>query len=122
MINAILITVTIIFTVFAQLILKVGADTFYFPSGFTFSEIMKMTALNLSNVYVIGSIVLTLVAGLSWILVVQNMPLSRAYPIMSLNYVSIYILSWLLFNEQLSPFSIAGVVLIVMGTCLLGFK
>ena len=122
MINSVLIIITIVFTVLAQLILKVGAGTFYFPKALSYAELLKMAACNLSNVYVIGSILFTLFGGLAWILVVQNMPLSRAYPIMSLNYVVIFLLSWCLFGEHLSSYALFGMGLIIIGTCFLGFK
>jgi len=122
MTNVILVGTVIVFTVLSQLILKIGQHTLYYPKDFSTMEMLKMSAFNLSNVYVIGCIGLTLLAGLAWILVIQNMPLSRAYPLMSLNYVSIYILSWLFFAEPLSMASFAGVVFIMIGTGLLGFK
>jgi len=122
MTNFILIGVVIVFTVLSQLVLKYGQHTFYYPANFSSSELIKMTGLNLTNWYVIGCIVLTLAAGLAWLLVIQNMPLSRAYPLMSLNYVAIYILSWILFSEPISIPSLIGMGLVVFGTGLLGFK
>jgi multidrug transporter EmrE-like cation transporter len=122
MTNALLVATVIVFTVFSQLILKVGQHTFYYPRNFGASELLKMSAINLSNFYVVVCILLTLLAGLAWLLVIQNMPLSRAYPLMSLNYVTIYLLSWVFFSESLSIPSAIGMVFIVIGTSLLGFK
>ncbi len=122
MTNFMLISSVIVFTVFSQVILKIGQHTFYYPKSFTLNELLKMSALNLSNLYVVACMVFTLVAGLAWILVIQNMPLSRAYPLMSLNYVTIYLLSWWFFNEPLSLPSCIGMLLIVAGTGLLGIK
>jgi len=39
-----------------------------------------------------------------------------------LSYVAVYVLSWFLFCEPISLTSLAGMLLIVMGTGLLGFK
>jgi len=118
----VLIVLVICFTVFSQIILKIGQHTFYYPSSFTAYELVKMIAQNLSNIYVIMCILFTLVAGLFWLLVIQNMPLSRAYPIMSLNYIIVYVLSWMFFSETLSLPAVIGMALIVAGTCLLGMR
>ena len=120
--NFILMTTVIFFTVLSQVILKIGQSTLYYPSEMTTSEILKMSYLNLTNPYVIGCILLTLFAGLAWIMVIQNMPLSQAYPFMSLNYVLIFIISWLFFSEPLSLPVLGGIFLVMIGTGLLGFK
>jgi len=122
MTNFLLVSTVIFFTVLSQMILKIGQHTFYYPKNMTGGELLKMSALNLTNIYVIGCIVLTFVAGLAWLMVVQNMPLSRAYPFMSLNYVLVYILSWWFYNEPISLPSMIGMVCIMIGTGLLGFK
>jgi multidrug transporter EmrE-like cation transporter len=41
--------------------------------------------------------------------------ISHAYPFMSLNFVLVLILSWLLFHEPLTGPKIAGMALIVAG-------
>ncbi len=117
-----LVGVVIVFTVLSQLILKFGQHTFYYPTEFSTMEVLKMAGLNLTNWYVLGCVALTLIGGLTWLLVIQHMPLSSAYPLMSLNYVTIYLISWWLFNEPISIPSAIGMVFIVIGTGLLGFK
>jgi multidrug transporter EmrE-like cation transporter len=122
MLNIILVGSVIFFTVISQIILKIGQHTFYYPRGFSTAELVKMTAYNLSNIHVIACILFTLIAGLVWLLVIQNMPLSRAYPFMSLNYVIVYLISWAFFNEAISFSALCGIFLIMIGTGLLGIR
>ena len=119
---AILIAVTIVSLVCAQVIVKYGLHTLYFPQAFTAPELIMMVKNNLFNPFVIASLSCTLVAGLCWILIIQRMPLSKMYPLISLNYVMVYIAAWLLFHEAISVFSVFGIGLIVLGTILLGLR
>ena len=119
--NVILVGAVILFTVISQVILKIGQESFYAPQGYSGAEILKVIAINLGNWYVISCLIFTLLAGLAWLLVIQNMPLSRAYPFMSLNYVIMYFIAWMFFGEHLSTISLVGIALIMAGTSLLGF-
>lgn len=53
--------------------------------------------------------------GIVWILILKKLKLSFAYPIMSLSYIFILLLSWYLFGETISVSEIAASFLIVMG-------
>ncbi len=121
MLQWIFIGLTILFTVLGQLVLKFGESTLYWPKSFSGVEVLRLIGYSLTNWYVILSMILTLVAALMWLLVVQIMPLSKAYPFMSLNYVLIYILSLFLFGERLTMSSSLGIAFIVIGTLLMGF-
>lgn len=52
---------------------------------------------------------------LLWIVILQTVPLSRAYPFAALGFVIVPILSTVLFAEKLSLNYAAGVVLIIAG-------
>lgn len=115
------ISLTILFTVLGQMVLKLGERTLYWPKSFSFGEFARLIWYSMTNVYVMGSLFLTLGAAIMWLLVVQLMPLGRAYPFMSLNYVFIYLLSIIFFGERLSCYSALGVLCIIIGTMLLGY-
>ena len=55
------------------------------------------------------------VSAVLWIAVVSNVDLSLAYPMVSLAYVLVFLASWLLLGEQISPVRIAGLAIIVAG-------
>jgi len=117
-----LLGVTIGAVVVGQMILKTGLHSLYRPPDFSALSLLRTGAFNIVNPYMIASLFCTGVAGLTWLLVIQKMPLNRAYPLMSLNFLTIYILSWLLFGEVLSVYSLVGVLFIVAGTMLLGMR
>jgi len=58
---------------------------------------------------------------LLWLLVLQRLPLSQAYPMLSLNYVWIALAARFIFNEQISAKSWLGIAIITSGVLLMGF-
>ena len=54
------------------------------------------------------------------VLALQHGELSVLYPIISLSYVWVAILSVLIFHEQLNAFRIAGIAVIIAGVAVLG--
>ena len=55
------------------------------------------------------------IAAVCWIFALTKFDLSRAYPFMSATFVLVLIGSAVFFNENLSPFKVAGLALIVAG-------
>jgi drug/metabolite transporter (DMT)-like permease len=62
------------------------------------------------------------VATLGWIWCLQELPLSRAYPLMSLAYIVVPLLSWLFFKEAPNPWYFLSVFLIISGILVLILK
>lgn len=50
-----------------------------------------------------------------WIKVISNMELSKAYPSVSLSYIIVFVLSVVLFKENVTVMKTAGIVLVSMG-------
>lgn len=69
----------------------------------------------------LGYCMLILRGGL-WIIVLKKMPLSIAYPIMSIAYVIIPILSYFVFGERLSPLKIFACLVILIGVIITAQK
>lgn len=55
------------------------------------------------------------VATVLWMVILQDAPLSRAYPYMALSFVLVALASWFFFRESISAGQIAGLGLIVAG-------
>jgi multidrug transporter EmrE-like cation transporter len=55
-----------------------------------------------------------------WMLILQRMDLSKAFPITALCYVTVPVFAWLIFGEATSPARAAGIAFIVAGVVLLG--
>lgn len=117
-VDYIYIFLTIIFTVYGQLIIK--------------SRITQLGALPSSNIekfkfllsvlfdpLIFSGFVSAFLASLAWMAAMTKFDLSHAYPFMSLNFVAVLLLSNWLLNEPLTPLKLLGVSLIIIGTCVI---
>lgn len=71
------------------------------------------------NIYLVMSYLFLILRGFIWIFIIRHVDLSTAYPVMSINYVIILIISALFFDEKLTPFNITGSILITSGILIL---
>jgi drug/metabolite transporter (DMT)-like permease len=92
-----------------QILFKLGAETA--------PKLHGITALPglAANPYLWAAVVLYGVATLLWIYLLQREPLSRAYPFVALRFVAVPALAWLLLQEQITPFYLAGTALVLAG-------
>ncbi len=105
---------TIILTVYAQVIIKWQvSQAGQLPAGMA-GKIYFLGRL-LLNPWVISAFSAALLAALSWMAALTELELSFAYPFMSLAFVLVLILGGLVLNETVTPGRILGVVLIVAG-------
>lgn len=65
--------------------------------------------------FVIGGLVFYTVSLLIWLIVLSKVNLSLAYPLISISYVLVLLVSWLFLNEVIPPMRWLGVVLIIVG-------
>jgi drug/metabolite transporter (DMT)-like permease len=72
--------------------------------------------------YVFVGIVLYVLASLIWLVVLSQAELSFVYPLISVGYIITAILSWFLFNENLTLFRFFGILLICGGVYLIVLK
>ncbi len=70
----------------------------------------------------LAALVIYGIATLMWVSVLQQMPLSRAYPFMALNFVAVPLIAILVAGESPSWQSIAGTVLVIAGLLLIGTR
>jgi multidrug transporter EmrE-like cation transporter len=56
-----------------------------------------------------------------WMAVLMRMDLNRAFPLTALGYVTVPVLAFLIFGEQLPPLRMAGIGLIIGGVFLIGW-
>jgi multidrug transporter EmrE-like cation transporter len=65
--------------------------------------------------FIMISLILTLLSGLSWMIAMTKFDISYAYPFTALGYVMILIFSIIFFHEPASLGKLIGVFLIVIG-------
>lgn len=105
---------TIILTVYGQIILKWRLNQFG-ELPLLFFDKMIFLLKSLFDPYIFSSFFSAFLASLAWMAALKEFELSKAYPFMSLSFVCVLILSYWLFKETLSTQKIIGSILILLG-------
>jgi len=109
------ILLSIVFTVYGQIVLKWRMNSFgEMPIGL-YNKIRFLLGL-IFDPWVFSVFLAAFLASLAWMAAMTRFDLSQAYPFMSLNFVLVLLLSGLLLNEPITIFKGIGVILIVLGT------
>lgn len=69
--------------------------------------------------HILGGLACYVVSVVVWILALSRVPVSIAYPVLSLGYVVVAVASWFLFGEALNALRITGIVVIIVGVYLI---
>ncbi len=83
------------------------------------SNFFSLLLASLTNVFVLLGLLAYVVAAGTWIVVLSRIDLSVAYPMLSLGYVAILVLSALLLKESVGLVRVLGTVLIIAGVVLI---
>ena len=111
------ILITIVLTVYGQLIVKWQVDL---AGDFPASNHDKIVFLGnlLINPWIVSGMVAALLAGVAYMAALTQLELSQAYPFMGLSFVLVLILSAVCFQEPMTWAKAIGVFLIVGGIAL----
>ncbi len=116
----VLILISISLAVLAQLSLKRGVSSL---GTLSVSDLVSPKIFGIfSNVFVVGGLLLYVVASGLWIVVLSQEELSFAYPLIALGYVITAVLAKFMFNENLTLFRILGISFIALGAYLIILK
>jgi drug/metabolite transporter (DMT)-like permease len=74
------------------------------------------------NFYMWAAFAIYGAATLFWIYLVQQVPLTRAYPFAALSFVIVPCFAWCVLGEAISPRYVLGIVLIGAGICLSAYN
>lgn len=112
------IALTILFTVYGQLVLKwqVGVDPTLNPA--TTPPLGLLLAIA-GNPWVLSAFGAAFAASLCWMGALGKLPLSKAYPFMALSFPIVAMFAVLIFREELNAPKITGTALIVLGVIIL---
>ncbi len=94
-----------------QVLFKVAAQSIKGPIGFNFQTALQLVL----NPYLLLSLAIYGAATLSWVLLLRNTELSKAYLVVALSIVLVAIAGTFLLREPLSARLIAGMVIILVG-------
>ncbi len=115
MVRALLILlVAISFSVTGEGLLKHGMNT---VGMFSLQPHLILSGLvrTFSNPYVLGGFSFIFLGSVFWLSVLSRLPLSLAYPLLSLSYVLVVLSAWLILKEDISVTRMAGVFIIISG-------
>lgn len=105
---------TIFFTVYGQLVLKWQIDSAAQSISNSESRLIGFISL-FAKPWVLSAFVSAFAASLCWMLALSKLPLSKAYPFMALSFLIVSIFSAWLFNDALNWQKIVGLILVVSG-------
>ncbi|WP_416652704.1 EamA family transporter [Candidatus Pseudothioglobus sp. Uisw_086] len=107
------------FGVVSQLIVKWQMSAFSFDDYETWQDKFVLAFSMLLNPYIILSLILTFLAGVTWMIVMTKFEISYAYPFTLLGLVFVTIFSIVFFGENFNLYKIGGIVLILFGVFLI---
>lgn len=67
-----------------------------------------------------GSVLLLGIAMILWLIVLQRVPVSQAYPMLSLNFIFVALAARAIWHERLTVRQMFGTLLVVAGVTLMG--
>ncbi|EKV26035.1 hypothetical protein C882_3322 [Caenispirillum salinarum AK4] len=115
-----MVAMTIILTVFGQIIVKWQIAKAAPPAAKTWELITWVFQMAL-NPWLILVFVMVFTAGGAWFVAMSRLPLSHTYPVMGLTFPLVVIGSALLLGERVSLTQAAGTALVVTGVVVLGY-
>ena len=109
-----LIMLAVIFNTAAQLFLKFGMDRIG-KFSFSLANTLPICSQVATNPYIIGGIAVYVGSVVIWLMVLSRIPVSMAYPMTSIGYVTSAIAAYYLLGENLSIPRILGILIIIVG-------
>jgi multidrug transporter EmrE-like cation transporter len=99
----------------AQLLMKIGMTT-----NNTLARSNHNLFVAATSPYVLAGFIAYGIGAILWLRVLSETELSLAYPLVSLAFVAVAVMSWSILGESLSIGRITGMILIVTGVALMG--
>jgi drug/metabolite transporter (DMT)-like permease len=113
----VMILVPIIIGVLGQLFLKIGMQQVGEFTMFQKGIILQYLKIFL-NPYVFIGLCFYFLSTVFYLYLISRVPLSFAYPMLSLSYVIVGLISWIFFKEQILAINWVGMGVILVGVAL----
>ncbi|MBM4401627.1 MAG: EamA family transporter [Candidatus Cloacimonetes bacterium] len=111
-----LLTLNLILVVAAQFLLKAGMNS---VGGFGTMPIIEFFVSAATSLRVISGVALYALSAVSWLVLLSKTELSMVYPMISISYIFVLIISALFLGEQVGFLRIVGTLLIILGVILI---
>ncbi|MBO7394056.1 MAG: hypothetical protein J6U98_07655 [Abditibacteriota bacterium] len=108
---------------FGQICMKLGMKGEEIPiEKSPFKTIINIILVMLRP-YTLTGFVLYVIGALSWLMFLSRVPLNVAYPMISIGYVAIMVLSGVILKEKINwRYASAALVCIAVGVCFIGYS
>jgi multidrug transporter EmrE-like cation transporter len=101
----------------AQLFLKAGTNRVG-EFAFTLDNLVPIGSKLIANPPILAGLTCYVVSVVVWILALSRVPVSIAYPMLSVGYIVNALAAWMLFGESLTAQKLVGIGFIVIGVYL----
>jgi multidrug transporter EmrE-like cation transporter len=101
----------------AQLLLKAGTNRVG-EFAFAMDNLVPIGTKLAMNPFILGGLACYVVSVVVWILALSRVPVSVAYPMLSIGYIVNALAAWMLFGESLGAQKLVGIGFIVIGVFL----
>jgi multidrug transporter EmrE-like cation transporter len=101
----------------AQLALKAGTNRVG-EFAFALDNVVPVGMRLAANPFILGGLACYVVSVVVWIMALSRVPVSVAYPMLSVGYIVNAVAAWLLFGESLTAQKLVGIAFIVVGVFL----
>ena len=101
----------------AQLLLKAGTNRIG-EFAFTLANLVPVGLKVAASPFVLGGLACYAVSVVVWIMALSRVPVSIAYPMLSIGYIVNAFAAWILFGESLTAQKLVGIGFIVVGVWL----
>ena len=112
-----LILLAVVFNTTAQLLLKLGM-TRIGVFAFSWNNLFPIIFKAISSPWILAGVCVYVGSLGVWLMVLSRTPVSIAYPMVSLAYITSAIAAYYLLGEDLSPIRMAGIIVILVGVYL----
>ena len=104
----------------AQLLLKAGTNAMGAPVGELAAEsgVGGVVLKIVTNGWIIGGLACYVISAALWIVVLSQVPVSMAYPMLSIGYIVAALVAFFVFHEALTVSQWIGIGVIVAGVVL----
>jgi len=114
--NYLIAAISILLAVAGQLLMKKGMMLF---GTFQVTSLIYKIIPMLLNPYVFFGFVCFGLSSIFWLVVLSRLEISLVYPMVSVAYVLVAVVSWLFFKENLTLVRWAGIIVILLGVFLI---
>ena len=101
----------------AQLFLKAGTNRVG-EFAFTLDNLVPIGSKLIANPPILAGLTCYVVSVVVWVLALSRVPVSIAYPMLSVGYIVNALAAWMLFGESLTAQKLVGIGFIVVGVYL----